>query len=98
MAQTWAALGRLEGKERKRIEDWRVHNIRRVVRTHLSALPVTDLVGELIMAHAQSRLHKTYDQFDYLDERRRSMELWNARLRTIVEPTPANVVSLRVRR
>jgi hypothetical protein len=91
MAQTWAALGRLEGKERKRIEDWRVHNIRRVVRK-------TDLVGELIMAHAQSRLHKTYDQFDYLDERRRSMELWNARLRTIVEPTPANVVSLRVRR
>jgi hypothetical protein len=50
---------RLEGKERKRIEDWRVHDIRRVVRTHLSALPVTDLVRELIMANAQSRLHKT---------------------------------------
>jgi integrase len=97
MAGTWGALGRLEGKDRKPVEDWRTHDIRRVVRTHLSALPVTDLVRELILAHAQSRLHKTYDQYAYLDERRRCLELWNARLRSIVEPTPVNMVSLRVK-
>jgi len=71
-----------------------LHDIRRTMRTHLSALPVTDLVKELVIAHAQPRLHKVYDQHAYLDEKRHALELWAARLRGIVAPG-AKVVPLR---
>src|SRR5262249_38994410 len=71
-----------------------LHDIRRTMRTHPSALPVTDLVKELVIAHAQPRLHKVYDQWAYLDEKRHALELWAARLRTIVAPG-AKVVPLR---
>ena len=72
-----------------------LHDIRRTMRTHLSALPVPDLVRELVIGHTKPGLHKVYDQHAYLDEKRHALELWAKRLRTIVEPTPDNVVTLR---
>ena len=39
------------------------------MRTHLSSLPVADLVAELVIAHAEVGLHKVYDQHAYRDER-----------------------------
>jgi hypothetical protein len=33
-------------------EDWTFHDIRRTMRTHLSALPIPDLVRELVIGHA----------------------------------------------
>jgi integrase len=71
-----------------------IHDIRRTMRTGLSALPIPDLVRELVIAHAKPGLHKVYDQFAYLDEKRRALELWAGRLRDIVQPPPANVVQL----
>jgi integrase len=77
-----------------------IHDIRRTVRTHLSALPVPDLVRELVIAHTKTGLHKVYDQYAYLNEKRHALELWTARLRTIVEPNVSNshdnVVQLRI--
>jgi integrase len=73
-----------------------IHDIRRTMRTGLSALPVPDMVRELVIAHARPGLHKVYDQYAYLDEKRHALELWAARLRSIVDPPPgANVVALR---
>jgi integrase len=68
-------------------KDWTVHDIRRTFRTHLSALPVPggDLVRELMIAHTKPGLHKVYDQFGYLEERRRGYELWAERLMEIVK-------------
>jgi integrase len=74
-----------------------LHDIRRSMRTHLSALPITDMVRELVIAHAQPRLHKIYDQHAYLDEKRHALELWAARLQTIVNPPPSTVTQLRRR-
>jgi integrase len=75
-----------------------IHDIRRTVRTHLSALPVPDLVRELVIAHTKTGLHKVYDQYAYLNERRHALELWTARLRSIVEPRSSddNVAQLRI--
>ena len=65
------------------------------MRTHLSALPVPDLVRELVIGHAKPGLHKVYDQFAYSDEKRHALELWAARLRSIIDPQPArNVLPL----
>jgi integrase len=75
-------------------EPFTLHDIRRTMRTHLSALPVTDRVRELVIAHVQPGMHKVYDQYAYLDEKRRALQLWAARLREIVSPPPANVVSM----
>jgi integrase len=74
---------------------WVLHDIRRTMRTHLSALPVPGLVRELVIGHTKPGLHKVYDQHAYLDEKRHALELWAKRLRDIVEPAPANVVTLR---
>jgi integrase len=71
-----------------------IHDVRRSVRTGLSALPVPDIVRELVIAHTKPGLHKVYDQHAYLDEKRRTLELWAAKLRDIVEPPPANVHKL----
>jgi integrase len=92
------------GKTKVRIDklsgvaaDWVFHDLRRTMRTHLSALPVQDLVRELTIAHAKPGLHKVYDQHAYRDEKRQCLELWERRLLSIVEPPPEgkNVLPLR---
>ena len=65
------------------------------MRTHLSALPVSGVVAELMIGHAQLGIRAVYDRFSYQDEQRSGFELWAARLRDIVEPPPENVVVLR---
>jgi integrase len=72
-----------------------IHDIRRTMRTGLSALPVPDLVRELVIAHTRPGLHKVYDQHAYLDEKRHALAAWAARLRQIIEPPPGNVLPLR---
>jgi integrase len=71
-----------------------IHDIRRGMRTGLSALPVPSDVAELVIAHSRPGLRKVYDQYAFVDEKRRALDLWAARLRDIVESPPANVVDL----
>jgi integrase len=78
---------------------WVLHDIRRSVRTNLSALTIPDNVRELVIGHAQPGLHQVYDQFQYVGEKRRALQLWAARLREIISPPPpASVTPLRKRR
>ena len=76
---------------------WRVHDIRRTVRTRLASLRVSDLVAETILGHGKKGLQRVYDQHQYLPEMREAMELWAGRLRDIVSPAPENVVELRAK-
>ena len=73
------------------VSGWVIHDLRRTMRTHLSALPVQDLVRELVIAHAKPGLHKVYDQHAYQDEKRYCLYLWEKRLLSIVEPRPGGV-------
>ena len=66
------------------VTGWKFHDLRRTVRTHFSALPVQDIVRELVIAHAKPGLHKVYDQHAYLAEKRECLDLWEARLRSIL--------------
>jgi integrase len=90
------ALDRLLGD----MPGWVYHDLRRTVRTHLSGLPVPDLVAELVIAHAKPGLHKVYDQHGYRDEKRRALELWASKLMSIVAGVPnnTNIVRLMVAR
>jgi len=67
------------------VTEWRIHDLRRTMRTHLSALPVQDMVRELVIAHARPGLHKVYDRHSYIDEKRECLDLWATRLQGIVE-------------
>jgi integrase len=80
------------------LKDFVVHDIRRTVRTRLSAIPgITDLVRELVIGHTKPELHKVYDQHAYQSEKREALQLWAARLRGIVsgDNGNGNVVPLR---
>lgn len=68
------------------VTGWRYHDLRRTMRTHLGGLPVPRDVAELVIAHAQPELDKIYDQHSYRDEKRRALDLWAARLLSIVDP------------
>lgn len=95
MALTLKALARLSAQlGPKGLADWRNHDIRRTVRTHLSRLKISEEAREAVMAHVRPGIKGVYDLHDYLDEKREALTLWAARLRSIVEPAPANVVQI----
>jgi integrase len=71
-----------------------IHDLRRTVRTRLSSLRVPDPVAEMVIGHGRKGLQRVYDQHKFVDEMREALEAWNARLRAIVNPPPANVVAL----
>jgi integrase len=80
--------------ELSRVRDWILHDLRRTMRTRLSALPIEDRVREAMIAHAAPGLHQVYDQHRYLAEKRRGFALWEGRLATILE-VHQKVVTLR---
>lgn len=71
-----------------------IHDVRRTVRTRLSAF-VSREVAELVIGHTIKGLQKVYDRHNYLDERRAALDAWAKRLLAIVEPPPSNVVPIR---
>jgi integrase len=75
------------------------HDLRRSMRTGLSALPVDDRVREAVIAHARPGLHRVYDQHSYAGEKRECLRLWEQRLAGIVAPKPpADVADLGIAR
>jgi integrase len=79
------------------VSGWKIHDLRRSMRTHLSALQVQDVVREAVIAHARPGLHKVYDQHSYEAEKRHCLELWERRLLSIVEPPQGNVLPMPIR-
>jgi integrase len=77
------------------LEDWTIHDIRRTVRTRLSALRVPEPVAEMVIGHSRRGLIRVYDQHTYLDEMREALMAWEARLRSIISSPPDSVVAVR---
>jgi integrase len=101
MIRTLRALVRQRGRDDARkvaLTHFVNHDIRRTVRTRLSALKVQDHIAELVVGHGRKGLQRVYDQHRYLDEKREALDKWANYLRSLVEPSPANVVSIAARR
>jgi integrase len=77
------------------VAPWRLHDLRRTMRTNLSTLRIELVVRELMIGHRQQGIVAVYDQHKYVDEQRDGFEAWCGRLRSIVEGSPDNVVKLR---
>jgi integrase len=86
-----ARLDKAMAAELGKIEPWRVHDIRRTVRTKLASLRVPDTVAEIVIGHGKRGLQRVYDQHQYEKEMREALELWAGKLRDIVTPPPENV-------
>jgi Arm DNA-binding domain len=77
-----------------KLPPWVLHDLRRTMRSGLSALPIAEHVREVVIGHVRPGISGVYDLYAYLDEKRQALELWAARLRDIVEPPPANVIPI----
>src|SRR5262249_32223026 len=88
------ARRRREDPSAVELKDWVIHDLRRVVRSHLSALRIPDHVAEMVIGHGRKGLQRVYDAHAYEAEKREALALWAKRLRDIVEGPPANVVKL----
>jgi integrase len=99
MLRTLRALVRSRGEDpaKFKLPRWTNHDIRRTVRSNLSALRVPGEVREAVLAHVRPGIKSTYDLYDYLDEKRDALEQWGRRLRAIVEPGRSNVIELKAR-
>jgi integrase len=75
-------------------EPFKLHDLRRTVRTRLASLRVPDSVAEMVIGHGKRGLGRVYDQHRYVDEMREALELWATRLRDIVTPPPKNVIRI----
>jgi integrase len=104
MLRTLRAMGKQDGDDvaRVKLPGWVLHDLRRVVRTNLSALDIPDHVAEMVLGHGRRGLQRVYDQHRYEPQIREALDRWAAKLREIVQPAssppPANVVTLPRRR
>jgi integrase len=93
-----AARKRGDDPDKVTLTPWRNHDLRRTLRSGLSRLRINSDIGEAILAHVKPGVAGVYDRYDLADEKRHALELWAARLRSITEPPPVNIIGFKVRR
>jgi integrase len=62
------------------LERFRLHDLRRTVRTHLPRLGVSEVVGEMVLGHTLKGVQGTYNVYDFAKEKRDALDLWAAEL------------------
>lgn len=100
MLRTLRALARRRGEDHHAVElpPWVNHDLRRTVRSGLSALRVPHNVAEAVLAHRPPGIVGVYNLHQYADEKREALEGWAQHIASIVEPQPAKVIKLSRRR
>lgn len=74
----------LQNKADRRGEYWRPHDLRRTCRTGLSACGIAPHVAERVIGHAVQGIEDTYDQHEYLREKKAALLAWDNRLQAII--------------
>jgi integrase len=65
---------------------FRIHDLRRTMRTRLASLKVPDTIAEMVIGHGRKGLQRVYDQHKYEAEMREALAQWAVRLREIIGP------------
>jgi integrase len=78
-----------------RLSGWRLHDLRRTMRTGLGALGVAPHVAELAINHARKGVEATYDKYKYAGEIKTALTLWTNHVLGVVEGHERKVVTLR---
>jgi integrase len=77
------------------LESWRLHDLRRSMRTGLGALGVAPHVAELAINHVRKGIEATYDKYHYEGEIKTALTLWTNHVLGAVEGHERKVVPLR---
>jgi len=78
--------------ENLEVEKFTPHDLRRTLRTRLGEMKIPPHIAEKCLNHSLGRIVNTYDQHDYLDERRAALLKWSDYVEQL---TGSNVVQLR---
>ena len=98
MLRTLKAMAHRRGEDRHAVDlpAWVNHDLRRTVRSGMSALGVQHVVAESVLAHRQGGIAATYDLHQYRTEKAEALEKWAQQIASIVSPPkPAKVINLR---
>lgn len=84
---TLALNARITAAEGKALAPWRLHDLRRTVRTRMSRLGVLPHIAELVLNHAghKSGIGGVYDYHDFVPEIADALAKWEAHLLAIVQ-------------
>lgn len=63
---------------------WTPHDLRRTARTYMAKLGVLDEHAEAVLNHAKQGMVGVYNKYQYLDEKRVALELWEQELLRIL--------------
>lgn len=91
VARNWKALGADASGTWGR---WTPHDLRRTMRTGLSACKIRPDIAELVIGHAKTGIIATYDMHQFDAERRTALEAWERRLLvTVAGNDPDSIVA-----
>ena len=76
------------------LEPWRIHDLRRTMRTNLGKLGVRPDVAEMCIGHVRKGMIAVYDRYSYQSEIGAALARWANYLLAIVEDRQATVVPL----
>lgn len=85
-SQRKAELDALVRKRMPNIENWTLHDLRRTGRSLMSRLRVPTEHAELVLGHSQPSIQRTYDQYEYFDEKSEALEKLAGLIEEIVKP------------
>jgi hypothetical protein len=73
-----------------KLPDWRLHDLRRYVRSGMARLGITQMVSELCLGHtAKAGLVAVYDAHSYASEKREAWQRWGDYLTELIRrPLP----------
>jgi integrase len=77
------------------VTGWRLHDLRRTLRTGLAQLGVIHEVAEMTIGHTLPSLVQTYNRHGYADERRAALQRWASHLMGIVNADRLKIVPIR---
>ena len=88
MLRTLKALARRRGEDHHAVDlpVWVNHDLRRVVRSGLSALRIPHNVAEAVLAHRPPGIVGTYNLHEYEDEKAEALETWAQRIEVHRQP------------
>lgn len=85
-AKVKAEIDRVSG-----VRDWRIHDIRRTVRTKLAQLGVRSEVARKLLNHQTGKIDRIYDRYDYFAERRVALQTWHDHLNSLLRQPSGDV-------
>ena len=62
------------------VTHWTPHDLRRVIRTHMSRLRVRRKIAERVIAHKPVGVEAIYDRYEYLEEKREAHAAWEVEI------------------